>query len=119
MMKRWPWLSALIVAALLVAAALGARSASARTRDLVVGCNPETMTFADGTAITTVAAGVEPAGSLDSMWKYLPAEGRWLGYMAGVPAEVSDLQTVDRLDVLFVCVNVVATITMPDIGGGG
>jgi len=117
--KRWLWLSGFVAAALLLVTALGPRTASARTRDLVVGCNPETMTYADGTAITEVASSVAPAGSLKTIWQFVPAEGRWLGYMAGAPAEVSDLQTAERLGVLFICVSQVATITMPDIGGGG
>jgi hypothetical protein len=117
MVKRWLWLPGLIAAVLLLAAAVAPRLASAqRTVDLVLGCNPVSITYDNGTAITTVAAGVEPAGSLETMWKYLPAEGRWLGYMASAP-EASDLQTVERLGVVFVCVNAVATITMPQIGG--
>jgi hypothetical protein len=109
-----------VVAALLLAAALAPRSASAqRTVDLLAGCNPVTLTFPDGTPTTTAAAGVQPAESLLAMWKFVPAEHRWMGYMAGAPPEVSDLQTVERLDVIFVCVNAVGTITMPDIGGGG
>jgi hypothetical protein len=118
--KRWLWLPGLVAAVLLLAAVVAPRLASAqRSVNLVVGCNPVALTYPDGTAITTVAAGVAPAGSLDTIWKYLPAEGRWLGYMASAPPEVSDLQTVQRLDAVFVCVNVVATITMPSIGGGG
>ena len=118
MVRRWLWLSGLVAAVLLLAAALAPRLASAqRTVDLVLGCNPVALTHPDGTAITTVADGVAPAESLVSIWKFLPAEGRWIGYSAGAPPEVSDLQTVERLDALFVCVNVVATITMPQIGG--
>jgi hypothetical protein len=118
MVKRWIWFSGLVVAVLLVAAALAPRVASAqRTVNLVLGCNPVALTYDDGTATTTVAEGVAPAGALDTIWKYLPAEGRWLGYMASAPPEVSDLQTVERLDAVFVCVNAVATITMPQIGG--
>jgi len=120
MVKRWLWLSGLIVAVVLVAAALAPRVANAqRTVDLVVGCNPVALTYDDGTAVTIVGEGVAPAGSLVSIWKYLPAEGRWVGYSAGAPPEVSDLQTVERLDAVFACVNAVATITMPQIGGGG
>jgi hypothetical protein len=120
MVKRWLWLSGLVAVVVLLAATVAPRLASAqRTVDLVVGCNPVALTHDDGTAITTVAEGVAPVGALQTIWKYLPAEGRWLGYMAGAPAGVSDLQTVERLDAVFVCVNAVATITMPQIGGGG
>jgi hypothetical protein len=121
MVKRWLWLSGLVAAVVLLAAAVAPRLASAqRTVDLLGGmCNPVALTYPDGTPVTTVAAGVAPAGSLDTIWKYLPAEGRWLGYMASAPPEVSDLQTVERLDAVFVCVNATSTITMPSIGGGG
>jgi hypothetical protein len=118
--KRWLWVPGLVVAVLVLAAALGARSASAQDAvPLVVGCNPVAFTWDDGTPTTTVAEGVAPAGSLISIWKFLPAEGRWIGYSAGAPPEVSDLQTVERLDAAFVCVNAVGTITRPSIGGGG
>jgi hypothetical protein len=118
MARRWLWLVGLVAVALLLLAALGPRTANAqRTVDLVVGCNPVALTHADGTAVTTVAAGVQPADSLISIWKFLPAENRWIGYSAGAPPEVSDLQTVERLDAVFVCVSTVATITMPEIGG--
>jgi hypothetical protein len=120
MVKRWFWLSALIAAALFFVAAFAPNSASAQEAvPLVVGCNPVAFTWDDGTAITTAAATVQPDGSLVSIWKYLPAENRWIGYSAGAPAAVSDLQTVERLDAAFVCVNAAATITRPEIAGGG
>jgi hypothetical protein len=120
MVKRWFWFSAFIAAALLFVAAFAPNSVSAqRTVTLVVGCNPVAITYDDGTAITTVGQGVDPSSALVSIWKYLPAENRWIGYSAGAPAAVSDLQTSERLDALFVCVNAAATISMPDIGGGG
>ena len=116
MARRWIWLPGLTAAALLLAAALAPGSASAdRTVDLVVGCNPVAITHDDGTAASTVGEGVQPANALVSIWKFLPAQDSWSGYAAGAPAGVSDLQTVERLDALFVCVNAVATITMPDI----
>jgi len=118
MVKRWLWLPGLMAAIFLLAAALAPRVASAqRTVDLVMGCSPVALTYDNGTAVTTVGDGVAPTGSLQAIWKYLPAESRWIGYSAGAPAEVSDLQTVQRLDAVFVCVNAVATITMPQIGG--
>lgn len=120
MVKRWFWFSALIAAALLFVAAFAPNSASAQEAvPLVVGCNPVAFTWDDGTAITTVGQGVQPTGALVSIWKYLPAENRWIGYSAGAPAAVSDLQTVERLDAAFVCVNAAATITRPEIAGGG
>ncbi len=119
MVRRWFWFPGLISAVLLLAVALWPQGTSAQeTVTLVAGCNPVALTYDDGTAIATVAATVEPAGSLTSIWKLLPAEGRWLGYSAAAP-QASDLQTVERLDAVFVCVNVAGTISRPEIGGGG
>lgn len=117
MARGWLWLAGTVAAAVLLAVALSPGSASAqRTVDLVVGCNPVAVTQDDGTSITTVAAGVDPASALVSIWKFLPASGSWSGYAAGAPPEVSDLQTIERLDPLFFCVNAASTITMPSIG---
>ena len=119
MVRRWLWLPGLITALLLLTAALAPKMANAQESvPLVVGCNPVALTYDDGTAIATVAAAVQPEGALTSIWKLLPAEGRWLGYAAAAP-QASDLQTVERLDAVFVCVNVAATISRPEIGGGG
>ena len=119
MVRRWLWLPGLIAALLLLTAALAPKMVNAQESvPLVMGCNPVALTYDDGTAIATVAATVQPEGSLTSIWKLLPAEGRWLGYAAAAP-QASDLQTVERLDAVFVCVNVAATISRPEIGGGG
>jgi hypothetical protein len=120
MATRWLWLPGLIAGLLLLAMAHTPNTAHAqRVENLVKGCTPVAMTFDDGTAITTVGEGVQPTGILTSIWKYLPADHRWIGYSASAPAEISDLQTVDKLDPLFVCTNEAGTITMPQIGGGG
>jgi hypothetical protein len=83
--------------------------------DLVAGCNPIAATWADGTAIATVAGAVGPAGALEAIWKFAPATGAWQGFSPSVPAEVNDLTSVNRLDAIFVCVNAAATIGRPTI----
>jgi hypothetical protein len=82
---------------------------------LVEGCNPLAATWADGTAIATVAGAVAPAEALDAIWKFDPVTGTWMGYSPTAPAAVSDLASVDRLDAIFVCVNAAATISRPVI----
>jgi hypothetical protein len=82
---------------------------------LVEGCNPLAATWADGTAIATVAGAVAPAEALDAIWKFDPVTGTWMGYSPSAPAAVSDLASVDRLDAIFVCVNAAATISRPVI----
>jgi hypothetical protein len=82
---------------------------------LVEGCNPLAATWADGTAIATVAGAVAPAEALDAIWKFDPASGTWKGYSPSAPAAVNDLADVARLDAIFVCVNAAATIGRPVI----
>jgi hypothetical protein len=82
---------------------------------LVEGCNPLAATWADGTAIATVAGAVAPAEALDAIWKFDPATGTWKGYSPSAPAAVNDLAKVERLDAIFVCVNAAATIGRPVI----
>jgi hypothetical protein len=85
------------------------------TVDLVQGCNPLAATWADGTAIATVAGAVAPAEALDAIWKFDPATSTWQGYSPSAPAAVNDLASVNRLDAIFVCVNATATIQRPVI----
>jgi hypothetical protein len=82
---------------------------------LVSGCNPVAATWANGTAIATVAGAVAPPEALEAIWKFDPATGTWKGYSPSVPAAVNDLTSVDQLDAIFVCVNAAATIGRPMI----
>jgi len=82
---------------------------------LVEGCNPIAATWADGTAIATVAGAVAPAEALDAIWNFDPATGTWQGFSPSAPAAVNDLTKVNRLDAIFICVNAAATIGRPVI----
>lgn len=82
---------------------------------LVVGCNPVTLTWPNGTAATTVAAAISPASALGSIWKFNAAGASWLGFSPSAPVEVNDLQSVQRLDAVFVCMNAAGTLNRPKI----
>jgi hypothetical protein len=82
---------------------------------LVDGCNPIAATWANGTLIATVAGAVTPAAALDAIWNFSAASSTWQGYAPGVPADVNNLVSVNRLDAIFVCVNAAATIARPVI----
>jgi hypothetical protein len=88
---------------------------SLETVDLVEGCNPLAATWADGTPIAVVAGAVAPAEALDAIWNFDAASSTWQGYAPGVPADVNNLVSVNRLDAIFVCVNAAATIARPVI----
>ena len=69
--------------------------------DLAVGCNPVTNTYPDNTPVQTIASSVGPTGTLTSLWQF--ELGTWLGYSPEFP-EVSNLQEMSLLDVVFICV---------------
>ncbi len=77
-------------------------------------CNPVASTYADGTPIATIAAGVSPSGILISIWWYNTGSGTWLGYSAQFPDQ-SDLSSVDRLEAIFICVSSAGTWSRPII----
>jgi len=69
--------------------------------DLAAGCNPVTNTYPDNTPVQTIASSVGPTGTLTSLWQF--ELGTWLGYSPEFP-EVSNLQEMGLLDVVFICV---------------
>jgi hypothetical protein len=69
--------------------------------DLAVGCNPVTNTYPDNTPVQTIASSVGPTGALTSLWQF--KLGTWLGFSPEFP-EVSNLQEMGLLDVVFICV---------------
>ena len=79
---------------------------------LVAGCNPTAWTGTNATPIATIAGAVSPAGILVALWQF--EGGVWLGYSPEFP-DVSDLTSMDRLDVVFVCVNAAGTFSRPII----
>ena len=93
----------------------GTTAHAQRVENLLGGfCNPVASTHPDGTPPATVAAGVDPADAVFAIW-FLVAGVGWSGYSPDVPAELNDLQAVNRLDAIFVCVDVDATITFPPV----
>jgi len=72
---------------------------------LVAGCNPVVWTGPDNTSVQTIVDSVKlPTASLIS-WKFEPETGQWLGFAPFVLSGANDFFSVDRLDVVFLCVN--------------
>jgi hypothetical protein len=82
------------------------------TLPLIAGCNPLAWTGSDDTPIATIDSAVSPPGILVALWEF--ELGAWRGYSPQFP-EVSDLQEMDRLDVVFVCVSTGGTFSRPVI----
>ncbi|MGB6837475.1 MAG: hypothetical protein WBF66_07210 [Dehalococcoidia bacterium] len=79
---------------------------------LGAGCNPVASTFPDGTAIGTIADAISSPGSLVSLWQF--EANVWYGYSPQYP-EAGDLAQIDRLDVVFICVEAPGSFERPVI----
>lgn len=75
------------------------------SQPLYPGCNNISLTFPDGTASTTVAQSVTPAGMLQSMWRHNASMNKFEGFSPAAP-QASDLATVDFLDAVWLCLPV-------------
>jgi len=75
-------------------------------------CNAVTATYPDSTPVGIIAGAVAPPETLRRLWEF--EGGTWRGWSAAFP-QASDLTEVDRLDVVFVCVDGAATFTRPVI----
>jgi hypothetical protein len=73
-----------------------------------------TLTFASGTDAATVAAAVSPASALDAIWRLDNSSGSFQAFRPQAP-QASDLQSVNPLDAVFLCLNATADIAMPTL----
>jgi len=78
------------------------------------GCNNEVLSWPAGTPVATVAAAIQPAGALESIWRFDNAAGGWLAYTPAPGAPNSYTATVGTLDTVFLCVSQAATLDRPD-----
>ena len=80
---------------------------------LFPGCNNQALTWAAGTAMTTVAAGVTPPGILLAIWYYDAAQARFLGFSPNPLAPSDYVATRTSLDAAFICVSANGTLNRP------
>lgn len=78
------------------------------------GCNNESLTFPTGTPTSTVAQNISPAGGLVAIWFYQTANQRFVGY-SPIPNAPNDLQNVNLLQAVFICMNQAGTLSRPAI----
>jgi len=91
-----------------------------RVVDLVVGCNNVALTYPDGTPVGVVVGSISPQGAMYAIWRLNatpPTPGAGPTYEGFAPAapQASDLQGVNFLEAVFLCVSVPAAITMPAV----
>jgi len=91
-----------------------------RVVDLAVGCNNVALTYPDGTPVGVVVGSINPQGAMYAIWRLNaspPTPGVGPTYEGFAPAapEASDLQGVNFLEAVFLCVSVPSAITMPAV----
>jgi len=91
-----------------------------RIVSLAVGCNNVALTYPDGTPVSVVVGSINPQGAMYAIWRLnmtpvSPATGPAFEGFAPAAPQASDLQGVNFLEAVFLCVSVPATITMPAV----
>ena len=92
-----------------------------RVVDLFVGCNNVALTYPDGTPVNVVVGSVYPQGAMYAIWRLnmtppSPAQPgpAFEGFAPAAP-QASELQGVNFLEAVFLCVSAPSTITMPAV----
>ena len=73
------------------------------TKALYEGCNNVALTFPAGTPAQSVVSAVEPPSAVQAIWRHDAAQNRFEGFSPAAP-QASDLQTVNFLDAVWICV---------------
>ena len=84
------------------------------TEQLYPGCNNISLTFPDGTPSQTVVQAVTPAGAVETLWRFNASQNRFEGFSPAYP-QASDLQTVNFLDAVWLCMTAVPETTLPPL----
>lgn len=75
--------------------------------ELVAGCNNVVSTFPDGSGPRTVyyatTNGSIGPGGVRAIWRYDPAQKRFLGWSSETPESANDLTALQRLDAIYIC----------------
>jgi hypothetical protein len=91
-----------------------------RVVNLVVGCNNVALTYPDGTPVNVVVGSINPQGAMYAIWRLnatptVPGAGPTYEGFAPAAPQASDLQGVNFLEAVFLCVSVQSAITMPAV----
>jgi hypothetical protein len=91
-----------------------------RVVNLSVGCNNVALTYPDGTPVGVVVGSIDPQGAMYAIWRLnmtavSPATGPAFEGFAPAAPQASDLQGVNFLEAVFLCVSVPSSITMPAV----
>jgi hypothetical protein len=88
------------------------------TVELFRGCNNVSLTWPNGTPTTMVSAAITPASNITSIWRFNNLQQTFQGFSPQFVPQ-SDLQTVNRIDAVFICMTGPGTMARPVLSAGG
>jgi hypothetical protein len=78
------------------------------------GCTNVVLTWPRFMPVAWVVETVRPTGAVDSIWRYWPSDGRFVGYAPDAPESANDYTaTIENLEPVFLCLRQSATLTRP------
>lgn len=81
---------------------------------LPAGCTNVALTWPPGTALSVVASAIQPSGALESIFRLVAGQGRFIGYSPAAPAFVNDYTAIEnRLEAVFICMRSPGTLQRP------
>ena len=86
--------------------------------ELFRACNNVAITWQSGTQTSVVAAAITPASAVQGIWRFNNVEQTFQGFSPQFP-QASDLQTVNLIDPVFICMDAPGTLTRPALSPGG
>jgi hypothetical protein len=95
-----------------------ARAQQTESVELFRGCNNVSLTWANGTPTTMVSAAITPASNIISIWRFNNLQQTFQGFSPQF-VQQSDLQTVNRIDAVFICMTGPGTMARPILGASG
>ena len=83
---------------------------------LPVGCTNLTLTWPQLTPLRMVAAAITPPGALESIWRFIPARQRFLGFAPTAPDPANDYTAISApLEAVFICMTAPGTLMRPAV----
>lgn len=95
-----------------------AKAQQTESVELFRGCNNVSLTWPNGTPTTMVSAAITPASNIISIWRFNNLQQTFQGFSPQF-VQQSDLQTVNRIDAVFICMTGPGTMARPILTAGG
>ena len=113
-----PALAAIATLTLFAGGSAPVAAQQTETVELFRACNNVAITWSSGTQTSVVAAAITPASAVQGIWRFDNNRQLFEGFSPQFP-QASDLQTVNLIDAVFICMDAPGTLTRPALSPGG